>query len=212
MEEREIVEAIVVKTATPAIVLSYIDERYQNGMIYGIYRKDTDECLYVGSTKDEHSREVKHRSATTNINDPAYNTKLYVFIRINGGWNNFEMKHIEPFPCWSKSQLLKHEGNITRLLNPPLNSNIAGRTRSEWKYDKYHDKNHKYRKCMLKRKHEDYIKHREQRIQKVKEYVNLNKDKVRLRISQKVECKECGELISYSNFRRHVKTVHKVIE
>jgi len=52
--------------------------------------EDLDLC-YVGSTSNWKMRGHSHKHHCYNENSKKYNTKLYITIRENGGWDNFKM-------------------------------------------------------------------------------------------------------------------------
>jgi hypothetical protein len=105
---------------------------YSNGLVYCIYDNNTNECLYVGSTTNFHSRKNQHNKISRDL---LKNAK-YVFNihrKINElGWDNITMELHHYFPCESKLELEREEGIWTRQLKPTCNHRIAGRTHAEW--------------------------------------------------------------------------------
>lgn len=96
--------------------------KYTNAQIYWIYCRDAEiNQFYVGSTCNFFNRRNKHISDCYNNKSPNYNNHLYKYIRDNGGWNNFTMDTIEPFPCDSKLELLMNEQEWINILEPKLN-------------------------------------------------------------------------------------------
>jgi hypothetical protein len=63
-------------------------------VIYEIRHKLIPTEFYIGSTNNFSSRKSKHKKNTTNKVSKLYWSKLYLFIRKNGGWDNVEMKPI----------------------------------------------------------------------------------------------------------------------
>ena len=59
---------------------------------------------------------------------------------------------------------------------------------------------------ILERKHEYYLENRTQLIDKKKEFYNQNRDKIIQRNNRKLLC-DCGSVISYSNLKRHFKSM-----
>ena len=112
------------------------DEKYKNGKIYTLrcYKTednkfiDVSNYIYVGSTCNPlYKRFYIHKQAALDSNK--YKSKLYetmreTFFNYNYIW---KIELYENFPCSSRNELLKREGEIIRLLKPFLNSNIAGR-------------------------------------------------------------------------------------
>lgn len=78
---------------------------YVNTIMYKIVCKDAGvpDC-YVGHSTSIRSRKAEHKYNCCNENAKGYNIKLYNFMRANGGWDNWEMIEIEPFPCETKKQ------------------------------------------------------------------------------------------------------------
>ena len=100
---------------------------YQNLIIYKIVCKDLNiKPVYIGSTTDFTNRKYDHKSNCINIDGKKYNYELYQFIRINGGWGNWDMILIENYPCNSKLESLRQERNWYEFYYPTgiINSQI----------------------------------------------------------------------------------------
>lgn len=93
-----------------------------NYTFYRIYSKNPDvtEC-YIGSTKDFHTRIIGHKSMCNNKNSRHYNTKIYEYMRNNGGFEEFEIEIIDIIK-FSKSDRLSHERKLMELFGATLNS------------------------------------------------------------------------------------------
>lgn len=105
---------------------------YANTVIYKIVCLDEDvKDLYIGSTCDFANRRSKHKSACNNPNDKAYNLKVYSFIRMNGGWQNWNMLIVEHFPCDNKVQKLERERYWIERLGGTLNCQLPNRSDKE---------------------------------------------------------------------------------
>ena len=78
---------------------------YVNTIIYKIVCKNTEitDC-YVGHTTNIKSRKAEHKYASISEDCKSYNLKLYQTIRKNGGWDNWDMIEIEPYPCECKRE------------------------------------------------------------------------------------------------------------
>lgn len=126
---------------------------YNNGKIY-IIRNSANSSFYIGGTTQKLSeRMAQHRKATRNPRKNKY--KLYSFMNDNG-IDNFYIELVEYYPCSTKEELFKREGEIIREYKPDLNKRIEGRKASE-----YHQDN--------KEKHKEYKQ----------EYNKLNKDRIK---------------------------------
>jgi hypothetical protein len=110
----------------------------QVGIIYMIDSYDPEiKGYYVGSTLQEfEQRRMEHKSNCNNDDSKEYNHYKYVYIRDNGGWNNFKMTIIERVLVESKSELLMMEQDWQDMLKPNLNIQRAYRTLEDKKNQK----------------------------------------------------------------------------
>jgi hypothetical protein len=111
-------------------------------------------CSYVGSTTNIVKRKWSHKSICHNENAKNHNLKLYQTIRENGGWNNWELKPLEEFPCENYTQQVIREQFWIDQLKPELNCRPA-----------YQPDTQKY-----------YQENREQRLIQMKEYAETNRE------------------------------------
>jgi predicted GIY-YIG superfamily endonuclease len=90
--------------------------------IYKITDNNNNEQFYIGSTKNMSRRKSQHKKNVTNKRGKRYWTKLYVYIRQNGGLDNFtfEILHTEEYE--DKHGALQKEQEMIIELKPPLNS------------------------------------------------------------------------------------------
>jgi group I intron endonuclease len=151
---------------------------YSKGLIYAIYCS-LNEDFYIGSTTNLNNRWYEHKKS---IHKNKL-TKLYQSMK-EYGVDNFKIELIEYYPCNSKKELERREGEIQRERKPNLNMNIACRTIKEWRednIDKIQSKQKQYYKDnieTIKIMKQKYQKENEQYIkQKKKEYYQENKDK-----------------------------------
>ena len=102
--------------------MTEFNSKYANGQIYWIHCRDAKiNQFYVGSTCNFYDRRSTHIDNCYNPKSKAYNSPVYKYIRDNGGWNNFKMDTIEPFPCDNKLELLINEQEWINILEPKLN-------------------------------------------------------------------------------------------
>jgi len=97
-------------------------------MKYYIYRincKTVPLEFYIGSTNKFSSRKSNHKKSYKNKRSKKYWCKLYLFIRSNGGWDNFEMVIIEDGEVNIKVDILRKEQEYINSLCPTLNTNKA---------------------------------------------------------------------------------------
>ena len=170
--------------------------KYNNGKIYTIRCHDDNTLIYVGSTTQPlYKRFFQHKRDSITYN------KRTMYSKINEiGFDRFYIELYELYPCNSKEELNKREGEIIRLIGT-LNYQIAGRTDTEYYIDNKEIMNIKHRKY--------YSEHAEQIKQNKKEYrENLSEDKkkaVHDRKREKITC-ICGCITARSDIAKHMKT------
>ena len=109
---------------------------YHESIIYKICCKDpsiTD--IYVGSTTNFKSRKYQHKLSCNNENSGEYLYYKYLFIRENGGWENWDMIQIKAFKCENKRELEAEERKIIEETGATLNKNIPFRLKKEYNED-----------------------------------------------------------------------------
>jgi hypothetical protein len=156
---------------------------YTKSIIYKLCCKDTTiEDIYIGSTTNFYDRKAQHKRTLryTDKQIPAY-----IFIRDNGGWDNWDMIMIREVNCNSKLELHKEERKTIEELKPTLNHNIPGRTKKE------------YREDPEKKAH-------------YKKWINDNKEILKQKRRVKVECEVCHKLMVKGSLKRHLKNIHSV--
>tara|TARA_R110001632_G_scaffold92849_6_gene198121 strand:- start:2610 stop:3086 length:477 start_codon:yes stop_codon:yes gene_type:complete len=141
----------------------------------------TTEDFYIGSTNNFQRRKYEH-TARTNRNVKNECDKLYNFIRLNGGLNNFEFKIIKTFENIDKEELVKEEDILIRKLKPTLNAIRAYNSKEDYDI----------------RNRQISAKYRKKNPEKIKEYFFMYNKK-------KVIC-SCGAEVSLSHIRRHEAT------
>ena len=138
---------------------------------YRIFNLNLEEC-YVGSTTNYNQRIAGHKSICNNPNELRYNTKVYKFIRENGGFKNWQFEIID-IQNLIKKEASNIENEYRMIYGATLNNNVPGRTDNESK-QQYKLKNKEKiseQDKQYKLKNKDKIK--EQR----KQYYLDNKDK-----------------------------------
>jgi hypothetical protein len=182
---------------------------YSKGKIYTI-RFNDDINIYVGSSIQPLS--VRFGEHKRKQNSQVY---IHIFEKYNGDFKNCYIELYEEFPCESKEQLCKREGEIIRLIGT-LNKKIAGRSKKEYmrKYDKEKlEKAKEYReenKEIILEKNKEILKEKNKiKYEKNKEilaeyYIN-NKEIILEKRKEKTKC-ECGCEITKRGLNRHIKT------
>lgn len=168
-----------------------MDNIYQRGQIYTIRSHQTD-IFYIGSTiQSLHQRLSGHRKD--------YKIWLKKNIKNMTSFNilNFEDHYIELlelFPCNSKKELNKREGQHIRSQDKCINKRIAGRTGQEYYADNLLKKL-KYQK-----------QYREKHIEQMSEYQKQYRPNNQEKTSKKYTC-ECGGKYTTANKSIHFKTI-----
>ncbi len=104
---------------------------YSKGKIYTIRNRNEHAKIYVGSTIQ--SLAVRFSGHKRNSKtEKCINYKLYV--EINNDWDNWYIELYENYPCNSKEELCKKEGEIIREIGT-LNSRIECRDKKQYYID-----------------------------------------------------------------------------
>ncbi len=166
---------------------------YSKGKVYTIRNKNDDNQIYVGSTIQSLAVRLGGHKKNSK-REECMMKKLY--IQINNDWDNWYIELYENYPCNSKEELHKREGEIIRLIGT-LNSNIAGRDRKQH-YIENTDK--------LKEKMKQYqIENADKLKEYTRQYYIENANKILRKQKEKNSC-DCGSYINNGNFSRHLKT------
>ena len=204
---------------------------YQNGLIYTMRERGTDNIFYVGSTVSLRKRRNSHKSRCTNINCKKYHYEVYQHIRSIGGWEMIILEELHAFPCETRQELIKEEGRVyTEYIGKGYqlkNNNVPDRTRKEYQQDnreRIAERKKQYRQDNRERISErkkqyrqdnqerlaEYNKHYQQDNQERlaeyrKQYQQDNRERISEYFKQKVTC-DCGATVSKHNLARHIKT------
>ena len=91
--------------------------------VYKLKCRDTNITeFYIGSSVDFNTRKSEHKSHSNNLNRKEYCYPLYMFINVNGGFDNWEFEVIKEFKFITKKELTINEQYYKDKLNPHLNS------------------------------------------------------------------------------------------
>lgn len=106
--------------------------KYQCGKIYKIVDNSYTLCYYGSTTQSLSRRMTTHRSIYTLFKDGKINRKPSACeIFDTYGLENCKIELVELFPCGSKEELRKKEGEYIKN-NDCINKKIAGRTQPEY--------------------------------------------------------------------------------
>lgn len=153
-----------------------VDERYKRGMIYTIRCYSDDTLIYVGSTINTLSKRFNKHKEECKYSKKSY-IKLHSLIE-NNDWTDFYIELYENYPCNSKKELERREGQVIREIGT-INKNIAGRTKKEY---------------------------REENVEMVKKWYKKYNDNNVEKIKEKVCCNICGDFIGKHYLKHHQKT------
>ena len=159
--------------------------KYRRGKIYKLTSPTTDD-VYIGSTIQTlaqrlrgHKKDLDCKSREIIDNNKIINITL-----------------IEKFPCNSKTELDKREGQYHRSM-PCINKQIAGRTRAEYKEDN---------KDKIKEQRKQYREKNKDAIAEYNaQYYEKNKASILANQAEKITC-ECGSVIRINDLAKHKRT------
>ena len=94
--------------------------------VYKIVCRDTNiKEFYIGSSVNLKNRIYLHKSQCNNLNSKDYCSPVYMFINVNGGFDNWEFEVIKEYNLISKKELELNEQAYIDLLQPHLNDRNA---------------------------------------------------------------------------------------
>ena len=130
----------------------------KQGLIYMIECKDPAiKQFYIGSTMLSYSiRRDLHKSTCTHPNQRGFNSKKYIFIRNNGGWENWNVNVIEYINVKEDYEIRLYEQLWIDTLFPDLNS--ARAYRSEIEFQQYHEDYRRKHRSKINSKAREKIK------------------------------------------------------
>lgn len=160
-----------------------ITNKYQNGKIYMVWTTLGDDKYYGSTIQNLSMRMAKHRCD--------YKKKiinLSVFLIFDKyGLENCKIELVLDYPCNSKEELTKKEGEYIRN-NKCVNKRIAGRIDKEYYEDnkelihQQHKNHYEDNKELIQQKHKEYREKEDNKI-KMKEYqkkyYETNKQKIK---------------------------------
>ena len=148
--------------------------RYENGKIYSIRSHQTDK-YYIGSTCLELCKRLYcHRQTyKMHLNDKYAYMSSYEILK----YDDHYIEVIEDYPCKTKRELEKREGELQRQYkNDIVNNNYAHSTPEQFseKQKQYYNEN-KEKKLEYQKQYDEANK--EKRLEQAKQYYEENKEK-----------------------------------
>lgn len=156
---------------------------YSRGKIYAIRAPGTDE-VYIGSTTKQYlsCRLGQHRQEFKKWKE-GKNKYITSFKLLEREGAYIEL--IELFPCDTKEQLNRREGEIMRATTNCVNKAIAGRTQQEWysdNFEKISQQKKDYNQAHIQEKQlnakNHYESNKQQYIQKAAEWRDKNRQRM----------------------------------
>ena len=199
--------------------------RYQQGKIYAIRSHQTDKwylgstCLTLTKRLHNHKNSLQHFENTGNKYCSAMEMLKH---------KDYYIELIENFPCQSKDELNKREGELIRIHKTNLvNVYIAGRTNQEYYQEnkeritevkkKYNENNKEkikednkiYREANKDKVHANMKKWRENNLdyclEQSRAYQHSHKEEIEAKRGAKYNC-QCGASLSIKHKARHEKS------
>lgn len=156
---------------------------YSKTIMYRIVCKNPEikDC-YVGSTTDFKSRKQQHKICCNCETSKKNNLNVYIFIRNNGGFENFDMLEIEKYKAIDQPDQAKRERYWLEFYGATLNSKTPSRT------------------------HKEYIEtHKEDKKEYDKKYREENKEQLKLKHQEIITCC-CGSELTKKHKLRHERS------
>lgn len=185
--------------------------KYQNGKIYTIRSPSTDK-FYIGSTIENYlsNRLGGHKRVFKSFqNGNGNNVSSFQILQLNDAY----IELLELYPCNSKAELHKREGELIREHKDKcVNMYIPGRTEAIYK-DEYKERIHEYQ-VQYRKDHKDkkketdkqyYINHKEQHSNSNKLYRLKHKEEAK-EYHKEYELKHKEELTAY---RRNYQKLYR---
>jgi hypothetical protein len=181
---------------------------YSKTLIYKLINYDNPDLIYVGSTTNFTKRKQQHKARCYNENQKKYNFKIYLSIRENGGWENWNMIKICDYPCYNRREAEQEEDKYMIELKSNLHMRRAFRSSNHYREnnkDKRREINQKYyenNKVKIKQIQDQYREDNKEIIKDRKlKYYEGNKEK----INEKEKCL-CGCEVNKRHLKRHQTT------
>lgn len=198
---------------------------YSKTSIYKlVHKNDVDnENIYIGSTSNFSKRKNSHKSSCNNPKNHSYYNPKYVYIRENGGWDNWNIIEIEKYPCNDRREAETRERLWIEFYKSKLNKIIPTRTNSEYYKDnyEYYATYRENNKETINEKSKNYIQKNKDKIRETKKkyreenrdviaekqrkHYEKNKDKILEKQKEKITC-ECGCSVNRWIIQKHKRT------
>jgi len=126
---------------------------------------------------------------------------VYVSIRENDGWENWNMIKICDYPCENRREAELEVDKYMTELKASLNMIRASRTQKQYREDN-REKIQQYREDNREKMKEYRVYNKEKIQEYIKEYYETNKTTILKNIKEIVKC-ECSCEVTKTNLKRH---------
>ena len=161
---------------------------------------------YIGHSAEFHKRQIAHRSNCNNVKSDEYNYKVYVFIRENGGFDNWHFEILETANLEDEKEAASLERDWIETLKPTLNIKLPARTPEELA-----EYNRVRMRIRYKKNRED-PEYRKKDTEKTKKWAVDNPEKAKALVAanaakhkEKITC-VCGAIHNWGGKARHLKS------
>ena len=186
-------------------------QRYEHGKIYKIVDVGLNKCYYGSTTEPLSKRMERHRRCYKQYLESGKVDTNSRILFSEYGIENCKIFLVEDFPCDTKEQLLRREGEYIRN-NACVNKQVAGRTHKE-----YHDEFNDYlkvkqreriqrNKAQIRAQSKEYRETEKEHIkERGKLYYQQNKESILEKQSKPFYC-DCGATCVWGRKARHFRT------
>ena len=166
------------------------------GAIYKFVCRDKSiKEFYIGSTNNLKSRIASHKHNCNNIDNPHYILPIYMFINVNGGWDNWDIEVIIKLPNINKDTRRYIEQLYKDVYNPTLNDyNAMGIDKARRKETKKNGRLDDIVKCPICDK--------DMREDSIQRHIDDVHNKI------KSKCPVCDLEMNKNSIPRHIKSKH----
>ena len=153
--------------------------RYEKGQIYKVVDIGYNMC-YIGSTCQSLSKRFyKHKEKYYQYTEGKADCNRIVNIIFDRyGIENCKIELLQDFPCQSRNELLRQEGEHIRN-NDCVNKIVSGRTNEEWRKDNYEH--------YINQKRQNWNETKDEQNRKKREFAKNNPDIIKQRSQDNYE-------------------------
>ena len=178
--------------------------KYERGKIYKIVDCGYNLCYYGSTCQGLSNRMANHRASYETYRRTKTHLIRSYFIFDEYGVENCKIELVELFPCASKEELHKKEGEYI-MNNPCVNKTVAGRRMSQEDYRKEYYQSNK--ETILEHNAKYRVEHLEQIKAKQKERRETHKERIRAFQTEQFICETCGGRYQRNDRAKHFRSL-----